>query len=84
MISQVSNTVKKFLQDVLEAEAVRVVSVNETSSGWVAEANVAEKNQCLASTESSYRVIDEARYIVKLDENLEVFSYKEVKPEEEE
>ncbi len=84
MISEVRDAVKKFLEEALEAEAVKVVSVNETAGGWLAEADVAEKNQYLASTKASYRVIEKERYIVKLNENLEVFSYKQAGKDEDE
>jgi len=84
MISDVSDKVKKFLEENLEAErrteGIRIVSVGRTNSGWVAEAEVAAKNLLLPE----YRVFEKEHYVVKLDANLEIASYKRVKNSEEE
>ncbi len=61
-------------------EGIRIVSVDKTNSGWVAEAEVAVKNLVLPE----YRVFEKEHYIVKLDANLEISSYKRVKNSEEE
>ena len=76
MIVKVRDTVTEFLEKAIVAEAVRVVSINGTAGGWVAEAEAAEKNQYLASIHPDYRVIEKEHYIIKLNENLEVLSYK--------
>ncbi len=76
MIAKVRDTVTEFLEKTLGAEAVRVVGINETAGGWIAEADVAEKNQYLASIQPNYRVIEKEHYIIKLNVNLEISSYK--------
>jgi hypothetical protein len=76
MIPKVKDTVQEFLEKTVGAEAVRVVSIIETAGGWIAEADVAEKNQYLASIQPNYRVIEKEHYIVRLNEKFEVISYK--------
>jgi len=84
MISEVREKVKKFLKETLGAEGVRIVAVEKDNGGWVVEAEVAVKNQYLASVRPEYNVIEKELYIVKLDANLEVSSYKRKKEIEEE
>ena len=89
MISQVRDKVEKFLKEMIGAEGVRIVvvekdTVEKDNGGWVAEAEVAVKNQYLASVRPEYNVIEKELYIVKLDANLEVSSYKRKKEIEEE
>lgn len=84
MISDVRNKVKDFLNETIEAKGVRIVSINKTESGWVVEAEVAEMNNYLASINPDYRVFEKERYIVKLDADAEVSSFKRVKDGEEE
>lgn len=76
MIPKVKDTVQNFLEKIVGAEAVRVVSVIETAGGWIAEADVAEKNQYLASIQPNYRVIEKEHYVVRLNEKLDIISYK--------
>lgn len=84
MIAEVSDKVKKFLETTLEGErrteGIRIVSVDKMNSGWVAEAEVAVKNLILPE----YRVFEKEHYVVKLDANLEISSYKRVKSSDEE
>ena len=84
MIYDVSEKVKKFLEENLEAEkrteSIKVVSVSKTNSGWVAEAEVAAKNMLLPE----YHIFEKEHYVIKLDANLEIASYKRVKNGEEE
>jgi hypothetical protein len=82
MIPKVKDTVHRFLEKTVGAEAVRVVSVAQTADGWIAEADVAEKNQYLASIHSNYRVIEKEHYVVRLNEKLEVVSYKRTEQSE--
>lgn len=76
MISQVRDKVREFLKETIGAEGIRIVTVEKEGDGWVAETEVAEKNQYLASIRPDYRVFEKELYIVKLDNNLEVSSYK--------
>lgn len=77
MISQVRDKVKKFLKETIGAEGeVRVVTIDKSNDGWEAIAEVAEKNQYLATIKPEYRVFEKELYIVKLDGTLEVSSYK--------
>lgn len=84
MISQVREKVKKFLKETLGAEGIRIVTVEKDNTGWVAEAEVAEVNQYLASIRPDYRVFEKELYIVKLNADLEVSSYKRKGESEEE
>lgn len=84
MISEVREKVKKFLKETLGAEGIRIVKVEKEGNGWVAEAEVAELNQYLASVKPDYRVFEKELYSVKLDANLEVSSYKRKGESEEE
>ena len=83
MIANVKNKVKAFLKDIVEAKGVRIVSINRTDDGWVVEAEVAEMNHYLASINPDYRVFEKERYIVKLDVDNEVSSFKRVRDGEE-
>ena len=84
MISEVREKVKKFLKETIGAEGVRIVAVEKDNGGWVGEAEVAVKNQYLAAVRPDYKVIEKELYIVKLDANLEVSSYKRKEEKEEE
>lgn len=83
MITKVRDKVKKFLKETVEAEAIRIVTIDKDDEGWVAEAEVAEKNQYLASIKPQYRVFEKERYVVRLDADLEITSYKRVRHGEE-
>ena len=77
MISDVGDKVKKFLTETIEAEGIRIVAIEEAEGGgWVAEAEVAEINQYLASINPEYHVFDKEHYLIWLNAKLEVSSYK--------
>jgi hypothetical protein len=78
MIAKVRDKVKRFLKETIEVDGVRIVRIDKVDSGWVAEADVAAKNQYLASIKPEYRVFEKERYVVKLSVDLEVSSYKRV------
>lgn len=84
MIADVRDKVKQFLKETIEAKGIRVVSIDKANGGWVAKAEVAEKNQFLASIKPEYRVFEKERYIIKLDADLEVSSFRRVRDGEEE
>jgi len=84
MISEVRDKVKKFLKETLGVEGIRIVAVEKDDAGWVVEAEVAAVNQYLASVRPDYRVFEKELYIVKLDANLEVSSYRRKEEKEEE
>ena len=85
MISKIRDKAKKFLKETIGADGeVRIVSVNKISDGWIAGAEVAEKNQYLATINPDYRVFEKRFYTIKLDSNLEVSSYKQGEGSEEE
>ncbi|MBU4143144.1 gas vesicle protein [Patescibacteria group bacterium] len=84
MISEIRDKVKKFLKETIGAEGIRIIMVEKDDGGWVAEAEVAEKNQYLASIKPEYRVFDKSHYIIKLNADLEVTSYKRGEKSEEE
>jgi len=84
MLAEVRDTVTKFLQETIDAEGIRIVTIDKEDGDWVAQAEVAEKNQYLASINPEYRVFEKEHYIVKLNANLEVFSYRRAGNGEEE
>ena len=79
MMNAVREKVKKFLLDALGskeiAEEIRVIGIDQANGVWTAEAEVVERNLTLPR----YRVFEKKRYIVKLTDDLEVSSYKQVK-----
>ena len=84
MIADVRDTVKKFLQETIEAKGVRIITILKVGDGWVAEAEVAERSQYLASIKPEYRVFEKEHYIVRVGPDLEVSSYKRGTIDEEE
>ncbi|GLV59268.1 hypothetical protein KDH_60950 [Dictyobacter sp. S3.2.2.5] len=76
MINDVKGKVQQFLQDTLEiqepGEGVRIVGITKVSNGWVAEADVVERDPTL----HAHRVFKTARYIVKLNKDLEAYSFR--------
>ena len=84
MIADVREKVKQFLRETVEAKGIRVISIDRVNGGWVAEAEVAEKNQYLASIKPEYRVFEKEYYMIRLNPDLEVASYRRVKEGEEE
>jgi hypothetical protein len=80
MMNVVREKVKRFLTETLEAEEIRVIGIDHANSVWTAEAEVLERNLTLPS----HRVFEKKRYVVKLTDDLEVSSYKQVKDKKEE
>jgi Gas vesicle synthesis protein GvpO len=76
MIADIRDKVKRFLKETVDAEGIRIVTIDRVDDGWIAEAEVAERNQYLASIRPEYRVFEKEHYIVKLDADLEIVSYK--------
>ncbi len=76
MITEIRDTVKKFLKETIEAEGIRIITIDKVDDGWVAEAEVAEINHYLASIKPEYRVFEKEHYVIKLNADLEISSYK--------
>ena len=83
MITKVRDKVTKFLKETVDAEGIRIITIDRADGGWVAEAEVSEMNQYLASIKPEYRVFDKKLYLVKLNANLEISSYKRLRDGEE-
>lgn len=83
MISEVTDKVKEFLKETVDAKGIRIIRIDPIGQEWIAEAEVAEKNQYLASIKPEYRVFEKERYLIKLNSDLEVSSYKRLKGSEE-
>jgi hypothetical protein len=83
MISEVTDKVKEFLKETVDAKGIRIIRIDPIGQDWIAEAEVAEKNQYLASIKPQYRVFEKERYLIKLNADLEVSSYKRLKGSEE-
>ncbi len=79
MMNAVREKVKNFLIEAIGAkeiaEEIRVIGIDHANGVWTAEAEVVERNLTLPR----YRVFEKKRYIVKLTDDLEVSSYKQVK-----
>jgi hypothetical protein len=81
MMNVVRETVKVFLSEALElkteeaGEEVRIIGIDHTNGGWIAEAEVVERDRTLPK----HRVFEKKYYLVKLNGDLEVSSYKQVK-----
>lgn len=76
MISKIREKVTRFLKETVDVEGIRIVTIDRVDDGWIAEAEVAEINQYLASIKPEYRVFEKEHYIIKLDADLEITSYK--------
>jgi hypothetical protein len=76
MITEIRDTVTKFLKETIEAEGIRIITIDKVDDGWVAEAEVAEINHYLASIKPEYRVFEKEHYVIKLNADLEISSYK--------
>lgn len=78
-INTIRDRAKKFLREALEAkelgEEIRIVGIDKAGDGWAAQAEVAERNMALPG----HAVFEKKYYIVKLDSDFEVFSFKQVK-----
>ena len=78
-INTIRDRVKKFLKEALDVkelgEEIRIIGIDKTEDGWVAQAEVAEKNMALPG----HAVFEKKYYIVKLNSDFEVFSFKQVK-----
>ena len=79
MIDEVREKVKHFLKETLEVneigEDIKIIGIVKSSSGWVAEAEVVEKDRTLPA----HRVFSKRNYVVKLSSDLDVYSYQQVK-----
>ncbi|GHO83153.1 gas vesicle protein GvpO [Dictyobacter formicarum] len=85
MINAVKEKVLQFLQDTLEikelGEGVKIVGITKIGNGWVAEAEVVERERTLPG----HRVFKTEHYIVKLNKDLEAYSFRQAnrsRPEE--
>ena len=79
MINAVREKVKAFLRETLDAndlgEEVRIIGIEYADGEWIAEAEVVERDLTLPG----YRVFEKKHYIVILNDDLEVTSFKQVK-----
>lgn len=84
-ISEVRDKVVDFFISELkkDASALRTMEVSKTEGGWLGMLEVSEDNLFLKKM-GYPRVFDKNVYRVKLNDNLDVVSYKQVTKEEEE
>jgi hypothetical protein len=77
IIHEIRDIVKLFLRESLEmkdsGEEVRIIGIEHTEGSWVVEAEVAERDLTLPG----HRVFEKKRYIVKLNDALEVTAYRQ-------
>lgn len=79
MINAVREKVKKFLIEALgvkeTSEEIKVIGIDNANGVWTVEAEVIERDLTLPR----YRVFEKKRYIVKLTNDLEISSYKQMR-----
>ncbi|MEK6590838.1 MAG: hypothetical protein AABZ11_09200 [Nitrospinota bacterium] len=75
-IEEAQRTVSNFLNKILHSKDVKVIKEVKVNDGWEAEAEVYEESSFIKSLGLQSRVLDRNVYTVRLDENLEVLSYK--------
>jgi hypothetical protein len=75
MINAVSERVKEFLREALDAKEVRIIGVDKPDTSWIVEAEVVEKDLTLPG----YNVFEKKHYIVRLNGDLEISSYRQLK-----
>jgi hypothetical protein len=75
-IEKVSELVSEFLKKVLDVKEVRVIRIAKVGDGWQSEAEVYEESSFIKSIGLPTRVRDRNIYAVKLNNSLEVESYK--------
>lgn len=75
-IEKVSELVSEFLKKVLNVKEVKVIRIIKVGDGWQSEAEVYEESSFIKSIGLPTRVKDRNIYAVKLNNSLEVESYK--------
>jgi hypothetical protein len=75
-IEKVSELVSEFLKKVLDVKEVKVIRIIKVGDGWQSEAEVYEDSSFIKSIGLPTRVKDRNIYVVKLNNGLEVESYK--------
>ena len=75
-IEEAKNAVAGFLKKTLNIKDVKVIKVTKASDGWETEAEVYEESSFIKSLGLSTRGQDRNIYVVKLNDSLEVDSYK--------
>ena len=76
-MTEIRDKVTSFLKETIdEVEGIRIITIETVDDGWIAEAEVAEISQYLASINPEYRVFEKEYYIIKLNAHLEISSYK--------
>jgi len=75
-MEEAKKTVAEFLRKTLSVKDVKVVKIGKGEKGWETEAEVYEESSFIKSLGLSTRVQDRNIYDVKLDDKLEVESYK--------
>jgi len=75
-LSIVINKVTEFLRDTLKVKDIKIVNLYKSESGWETEAEVYEESSFIKSLGLHTNVQDRNYYNVKLNDNLEVQSYK--------
>ena len=75
-MEEAKKVVAEFLRKTLSVKDVKVVKIGKGEKGWETEAEVYEESSFIKSLGLSTRVQDRNIYDVKLDDKLEVESYK--------
>lgn len=79
-IEDAMKAVSEFLKKTLNVKDVRVIKLTKVGEAWEAEAEVYEESSFIKSLGLPTRVQDRNIYMVKLDDSLDVQSYKQKIP----
>ena len=74
MMNTVSERVKEFLREALDAQEVRIIGIDTADESWIAETEVIERDLTLPG----YHIFEKKHYIVRLNSELEVSSYRQL------
>lgn len=75
-VDAVRKTAGEFLKKTLNVKDVKVIKAAREGNGWDVDAEVYEESSFIKSLGLSTKVQDRNIYAVRLDENLEIQSYK--------
>jgi len=77
MMNHVKEKVQQFLRETLDLkdpdEGVKIVGITNVNDGWLTEAEVIEREPTLPG----HRVFRRERYIVKLNKDLDAYSFRQ-------
>ena len=83
-LTKATQKVTEFLSRTLKVKDIKIINIFKSDSGWETEAEVYEESSFIKSLGLSTKVQDRNFYNVRLNDNLEVQSYKNINLSEQE